>query len=129
MPQAMHSIGNKFKKLRELRNFTQSHMAEQLGISQSSYSTIENGEQDITLSRLEEISKLLGMRVEDVITFDEKMVFNIATQNHSQNGYANSFQQTFNHSDKWEELYREMSALRERVGYLEGVIEGIKVKS
>lgn len=126
MPQAMHSIGNKFKKLRELRNFTQSHMAEQLGISQSSYSTIENGEQDITLSRLEEISKLLGMRVEDVITFDEKMVFNISN---SKNGVGYVQQNTVSNDEKWEELYREMSALRERVGYLEGVIEGIKVKS
>ncbi|HAK76249.1 MAG TPA: XRE family transcriptional regulator [Runella sp.] len=125
MPQAMHSIGNKFKKLRELRNFTQSHMAEQLGISQSSYSTIENGEQDITLSRLEEISKLLGMRVEDVITFDEKMVFNISN---SKNGVGYVHQNTVSNDEKWEELYREMSALRERVGYLEGIIEGIKVR-
>ncbi len=34
-----------------------------------------------------------------------------------------------NNGEKWEELYRELSALRERVGYLEGVLEGKKVKS
>ncbi len=92
MPQALHSVGNKLKKLRELRNFTQAHIAEQLGISQSSYSTIESGEQDITLSRLEEISKLLGMRVEDVIAFDEKMVFNISN---SKNGVGYVHQNTY----------------------------------
>ena len=82
----MHTIGNKIKKLRELRNFTQQHVAERLGISQPTYSTIESGELDITLSRLDEISKILGMRVEDVMAFDEKMVFNITTQHNSQNG-------------------------------------------
>lgn len=128
MSQALHSIGTKVKKLRELRNFTQKHMADQLGIGQSTYSTIESGELDITLSRLEEISKLLGMRVEDVMAFDERMVFNISTQHHSQNGFAGSFQQTFTNDQKLEELYKEIMALRERVGYLEGIIEGMKTR-
>jgi transcriptional regulator with XRE-family HTH domain len=88
MSQALHTVGTKVKKLRELRNFTQSYMAERLGIAQSSYSTIESGESDITLSRLDEISKILGMRLEDVMAFDEKMVFNIATQNNTHNGFG-----------------------------------------
>ena len=37
----MHNIGQKVKELREKRNYTQEYMAEQLGITQGSYSKIE----------------------------------------------------------------------------------------
>jgi len=41
-------IGQKIKKLRELKNLTQEYMAEQLGMkNQSSYSKLESGETDI----------------------------------------------------------------------------------
>lgn len=118
MSQALHTVGTKVKKLREFRNFTQSYMAERLGIAQSSYSTIESGESDITLSRLDEISKILGMRVENVMAFDEKMVFNIATQNNTHNGFGFVNHNTITNDQKIEDLYKEMTALRERVGYL-----------
>lgn len=73
----MH-IGQKIKKLRELKNLTQEYMAEQLGMkNQSSYSKLESGETDIPYSRLEQISNLLGLNPEDVIVFNEHIVFNV----------------------------------------------------
>lgn len=120
----MHTIGNKIKKLRELRNFTQQHVAERLGISQPTYSTIESGELDITLSSLDEISKLLGMRVEDVMAFDEKMVFNITTQHNSQNGTL--LTQHISNDKKIEELQQEITLLKERMKYLEGGMDVLR---
>lgn len=120
----MHTIGNKIKKLRELRNFTQQHVAERLGISQPTYSTIESGELDITLSRLDEISKILGMRVEDVMAFDEKMVFNITTQHNSQNGTL--LTQHISNDKKIEELQQEITLLKERMKYLEGSMDVLR---
>lgn len=121
----MHTIGNKIKKLRELRNFTQQHVAERLGISQPTYSTIESGELDITLSRLDEISKILGMRVEDVMAFDEKMVFN---QQNNQNNYGFGFvmNQHLNTDQKIEELLQEISLLKDRMKYLEGGMDVLR---
>ncbi|OIN60341.1 helix-turn-helix domain-containing protein [Arsenicibacter rosenii] len=119
MLQPQHNIGNKIRKIRELRNFTQTYMAERLGIKQSTYSTIENGELDVTLSRLQEISKLLEVRIEDIISFDEKMVFNISN---SQNGVGYINNNVVNQNQKLEEFFREMAVLRERIGFLEGVI-------
>ncbi|TAE49422.1 MAG: XRE family transcriptional regulator, partial [Cytophagales bacterium] len=52
-------IGKKIKKLRELRNITQEYMAEKLDTSQQNYSRWEKGEIEITVSRLEQIAKIL----------------------------------------------------------------------
>jgi transcriptional regulator with XRE-family HTH domain len=71
------NIGNKIKKLRELRNLTQEHMASSLGLSQSAYSRMELGETEITFSKLEKISEELGMKPEELIAFNENMVFNV----------------------------------------------------
>ena len=76
-------IGQKIKKLRELKNLTQEHMAEVIGLSQSAYSRIELGETEVTYSKLERISAELGMRPEEVIAFNESMVFNVM---HNQTG-------------------------------------------
>ena len=70
-------IGHKIKKLRELRNLTQEHMASSLGLSQSAYSRMELGETEITFSKLEKISEELGMKPEEIIAFNESMVFNV----------------------------------------------------
>ncbi len=72
----MLSVGEKIKKMRELRNFTQNYMAEQLKMGQAGYSKIEQGETDISYSRLEQIAKVLKTNVEDIINFDEKKIFN-----------------------------------------------------
>ncbi|TAF98593.1 MAG: XRE family transcriptional regulator [Cytophagia bacterium] len=69
-------IGKKIKKLCELRNITQEYMAEKLDTSQQNYSRWEKGEIEITVSRLEQIAKVLDMRPEDIFSFDEKIVFN-----------------------------------------------------
>lgn len=51
-------------------------MADRLSMSQPGYSKIETNEIDLPYSRLEQIAGVLQMRVEDVVAFDEKIVFN-----------------------------------------------------
>ena len=70
-------VGQKIKKLRELRNLTQEYMSEKLGMTQSGYSKIESGEVDIPFTKLEQISKVLDMKPEDIISFNEHMIFNV----------------------------------------------------
>jgi transcriptional regulator with XRE-family HTH domain len=65
-----HTIGQKIKMLRELRNLTQDYMAIQLEISQSAYSKIETGASQITVQRLEHIALVLDVRIEDVFAFN-----------------------------------------------------------
>jgi transcriptional regulator with XRE-family HTH domain len=79
-------IGQKIKKLRELKNFTQEYMADQMDMTQPSYSKIESGETDVSYSKLEKIAKSLEIRPEDIMTFNENMVFNVMHNKDGQNG-------------------------------------------
>lgn len=79
-------VGQKIKKLRELKNFTQEHMAVSLNMTQSAYSKIETGETDISYSKLEKVAEVLQLRPEDIITFNEHLVFNIMHNQNGQNG-------------------------------------------
>jgi transcriptional regulator with XRE-family HTH domain len=112
----MHNIGDKVKKLRELKGYKQEYMAEKLSISQQSYSNLESGKMDVPFSKIEQIADLFGMRVEDMVSFDEKVVFNLNAQHTSaQNGvYHNNF------PEKLQQLYEDkIRLLEEKIAWLE----------
>lgn len=71
MPAA---ISNNIKKIREIRNFSQSYMARMLGISQPAYSDIENGKTKINSDKLLSISLILKVDVAVIINFSEEML-------------------------------------------------------
>ena len=116
------NIGHKIKKLRELRNLTQEHMASSLGLSQSAYSRMELGETEITFSKLEKISEQLGMKPEEIIAFNESMVFNVMN-NQTGNGLV------INNNVPIEEnktLYDQLiTQLKEENAHLKKVIENL----
>jgi len=80
------SIGKKIKQLRELRNFTQNHMAENLGMSIGGYGKIERDETDITLTRLTQIAEILKTDLSTILSFDSNQIFN---QYHNKTATAN----------------------------------------
>lgn len=63
-------IGKKIKILRELKNLTQEYVSSKLDITQPAYSKIENDATEITVSQLEEIAQIFGVRAEAIIGFD-----------------------------------------------------------
>lgn len=116
------NIGHKIKKLRELRNLTQEHMAKSIGLSQGAYSRMELGETEITYSKLEKISSELGMKPEEVIAFNESMVFNVMN-NQTGNGLVIN-QNLISEYDK--DLYQQLiEQLKEENTHLKKVIEGL----
>ena len=70
----------KIKQLRELKNYTQEHVATQLGLTTRAYSKIEAGETQLTINRLNEISAILGIDPLEVLGFDDKQIFNNCKQ-------------------------------------------------
>jgi transcriptional regulator with XRE-family HTH domain len=70
----------KLKTLREMKNFTQEYMAEQLGLTTRAYSKIESGETQLTINRLNEISAILGVDPMEALGFDHQNIFNNCTQ-------------------------------------------------
>ena len=118
-------IGHKIKKLRELKNLTQEHMANSIGISQGAYSRMELGETEITYSRLEKISEQLGMKPQEVIAFNESVVFNVMN-NQTGNGRVINNNQ-ISEADK--NLYeQQIEILKEENAYLKKVIDGLMMK-
>ena len=65
-------LGQKIKKIRELKNFTQEYMAENLEISQPAYSKLEKGEIKVSDEKLIQIANILQMSPEDVAQFDDQ---------------------------------------------------------
>ena len=66
----MKEINLKIKQLRELKSYTQEYMADKLNVSNSTYSRIETGQQDITISRLAEIAAVLDVETWELLAPD-----------------------------------------------------------
>ena len=116
------NIGQKIKKIRELRNFTQQHMAQELGVTQSAYSKMEVGESDITYKKLEHISSILGISVEEIASFNEQMVFNVM---HNQTGNGLIIQNNTLVNEE-RDLYKlQIETLKEEVAYLKKIIDNL----
>ena len=106
------SIGKRIKKLRELRNYTQTYMSVELEISVSAYSKIERDETEISLKRLEQISEILNVSINGIIQFDEQLIIeNTKTTN-------------LQIDKKIDPLIEQM---RSEIIFLRSVIEKIKV--
>jgi transcriptional regulator with XRE-family HTH domain len=120
--QNMH-IGLKIKKIRELKNLSQTHLAQQLGMSQSAYSKIEIGETEVTYSKLEKISEALELKPEDIIRFNDSMVFNVMHNIDGNNGFVinNNF------SEKERTLYEDrIASLEDQIAFLKTLVEKAK---
>lgn len=72
----MEKIENKIRNIRELKNLTQEYMADKLGISQAAYSKIENGATKVSYEKLQDIAKIMDVKVEDIQSFETEKYFN-----------------------------------------------------
>jgi transcriptional regulator with XRE-family HTH domain len=66
------TVGQKIKQLRTIKGFSQEDMADKLHISWATYSRIERGKVDITLSRLIQIAKVLKVNLSELILHSTK---------------------------------------------------------
>ena len=101
----MIKVGNKIKKLRELKNYTQEFMAVSLNLTPNGYGRIERDEVDVTLGRLEEVAKILEVDYQQILNFDEKQIFNL-NNNKNINGVLHT-QNNFN-DDICQQLITEL---------------------
>jgi transcriptional regulator with XRE-family HTH domain len=72
----MLPVHQKIRKIRELRNFTQDYVAEQLEMSVKNYGLYETGKRKMTLELLDKVVKILNVSTEYVFSFDESLVLN-----------------------------------------------------
>jgi len=59
---------NKIKILRDNFNLSQFEVAQKMGISRTTYISIENGKREMTLPEIEKLAKILGIRTQDLVS-------------------------------------------------------------
>ncbi|MCK7556570.1 helix-turn-helix domain-containing protein [Chitinophaga sedimenti] len=67
------NVGKSIKRLRELKDFSQDHMAKQLGMSVTAYGNIERNQvKNLPVTRLAEIAAVLEIDICVILRFDAK---------------------------------------------------------
>ncbi len=115
----MYIDKEKIRKIRREKDFSQEYMAESLGLSQSQYFRIENGECSIDLEKINSISEVLGINPLDIIEFSEKQVFS----NCSQSGNLNTIYNQDNFENERAYLM-QIQDLKEEIQFLRKLAEG-----
>lgn len=103
-------IGRNISRIRELREMKQEALAQAIGVSQQTISTIENSE-TVDEDKLQQIAEALGVSAEAIKAFSEEGVINYFASfydNSSNNGAIHGVQCTFNPLDKVVELYERL---------------------
>jgi len=115
----MLEIGHKIRKARLIKGYNQEYMAGKMGISQEAYSKIEANKTLTNYTRLNAISELLEMSIEEILTIDEKrnVYNNIADQQHH---FAFSPSALANEIKLYEQLLTEKD---KRIEILERLLE------
>ena len=114
-------IGKKIKRLRELKNLTQNQVAEKIGITQGAYSKIEMGESEVSYTRLESISLAFGMKPEDIIAFNDNLVFNVSNNPYGGNVFGNI---SYSLTEVERKLYDDqIQSLKEEISFLKKMLE------
>lgn len=74
-------INDKVRALRELNHLSQEEMAEKLGMSTNGYAKIERGQRRLDIPKLEQIATVFEMDLIDLLSFDDKRVMCLVSDN------------------------------------------------
>ena len=108
----MNTIGTRIRKIREERGITQENIADEMGITQSSYGRLEKDDSRLTAIKLQRISEILNVSVS--VLFGEKAT-NIIHENKGDNAQAQIG--SIVHHDK-----EHIATLKEEVLFLRKII-------
>jgi transcriptional regulator with XRE-family HTH domain len=124
-------IGNKIRKIREFKNISSQDMADRMNMSLQGYGRIERDEVSINVERLLEVAGIFDMKPEDVLSFDDKLVFSNNTLNDHATVTSLQNYGTIQHiiPDEMKSLYeKQIKLLEEQVELLKEKIKGLEGK-
>jgi len=81
----MDKIGSRIRKIREEKGIKQEYMANEIGITQSSYGRLEKNDNRLTVAKLLKISEILNVSIS--VLFGEKAQ-NVIHENKGDNAQA-----------------------------------------
>lgn len=100
--------GEKIKMIRELRNFSQEYVADQLGIKQNSYSKIETNQTKLTAEMLQKLANVLQVSPMDIMN-QQPAIINFQPNQGTQQSIG--YIETFVSSQK--ELFEKIIAVKD----------------
>ena len=115
----MSDHGTRIRTFRLLKGLSQEDMAEQLGITQSTYSRIEGNDQKLTVDMLKRIADILGIGISD-ITNNEPIIIQNNASNHGAQGKFEHF-----YADQKEVYEKLLTAKDEEISRLQKIIESL----
>ncbi|MDR3327907.1 MAG: helix-turn-helix transcriptional regulator [Prevotellaceae bacterium] len=111
----------KYGRSRLAKNYTQNYMADELGLTQSQYSRIENGECSVDFNRVAQIAKTLEINLMDIIDWGDTQQFyncNQAGNNNTMNNYQEFESERKAYLAQIEELKQDKEFLKEQIKFL-----------
>lgn len=107
------AVHEKIKFIRQLKGWSQEDMAEKLAMSLNGYGSIERGDTNVNLSRLEQIAEIFGIELAELVGLNEKSIFymsgNNATGQHKQENCVINF---MDKDSQQETLQHEIALLK-----------------
>ena len=122
----------KIRFIRHLKGWSQEEVAHKLEMSVNGYSSIERGETDVKLSRLEQIAQVFEMELLELLGVNDKTVFRGTHNNNNQFHYSHIHSLSVGQTELKhelekaqlvnEQLDKEVAYLKEEILYLKKVI-------
>ena len=109
----MNTVGTRIRKIREERGIKQENIADEMGITQSSYGRLEKNDNRLTVTKLVKISEILDVSIS--VLFGEKAT-NVIHENKGDNAQANI--RTLVLQDK-----AHIESLKEEIAFLRRILE------
>jgi transcriptional regulator with XRE-family HTH domain len=102
-------IGEKIRKIRNVKGYNQEYMAQRLSISQRAYSKLERGEIKIDWDRINDIAEVLEVDPITLVNGEDVITFNNCHQSGKQNTINNYF------SDEMKKTYDILIAEKDKI--------------
>lgn len=74
--ELIEQVGKRIKELRKIRGMSQDDLGDELGVTRSFVSKMENGKKKISLEHVENIAKILNVLPEDLLVDKNKLIKN-----------------------------------------------------
>ncbi len=112
---------NRIRMLREGVGYSQEYVANKLNITQQAYSKIEKNPNSATLERLQQLSEILGVKINSIVGEDDMYI----QQNfHQQGGNASTVMYVTGIADREREaLQQQIISLQKQIETLTKIIE------
>jgi transcriptional regulator with XRE-family HTH domain len=113
------TLGHRIQEIRKARGYSQESVAKNLGISSTAYAKIERDESDISVSRLEDIAKVLKVNVWTFFSPQSSILIIGDIQENQgvgHNGTLNNYPNDFTEERKTYQLYiQDMQKMNEQI--------------